>query len=63
MFSAPSVISSLSVYNSAIFNSSSILFYGNKIKINIKSLENTAPIYMKLNTKYDVAVIYPIVGK
>ena len=63
MFSAPSVISSLSVYNSAIFNSSSILFYGNKIKINIKSLENTTPIYMKLNTKYDVAVIYPIVGK
>lgn len=63
MFSTPSVISRLSVYNSAIFNSSSILFYGNKIKINIKSLENTAPIYMKLNTKYDVAVIYPIVGK
>lgn len=45
MFSAPSVISPLSVYNSAIFNSSSILFYGNKIKINIKSLENTTPIY------------------
>ena len=45
MFSAPSVISRLSVYNSAIFNSSSILFYGNKIKINIKSLENTTPIY------------------
>lgn len=43
MFSAPSVISRLSVYNSAIFNSSSILFYGNKIKI--KSLENTTPIY------------------
>ena len=43
MFSAPSVISPLSVYNSAIFNSSSILFYGNKIKI--KSLENTTPIY------------------
>ena len=43
MFSAPSVISSLSVYNSAIFNSSSILFYGNKIKI--KSLENITPIY------------------
>ena len=43
MFSTPSVISRLSVYNSAIFNSSSILFYGNKIKI--KSLENTTPIY------------------
>ena len=43
MFSAPSVISRLSVYNSAIFNSSSILFYGNKIKI--KSLENATPIY------------------
>lgn len=43
MFSAPSVISRLSVYNSAIFNSSSILFYGNKIKI--KSLENITPIY------------------
>lgn len=56
------ISTSASIYNSSIFDSSLILFHGDKIKINIKSLETPTPIYMKLNTKYDVAVRYSIVG-
>lgn len=59
--STPTPILSIAVSNLSMFDSSSILFHGNKIKINIKSLGDKTTLCMNLDTKYDVAVRYSII--
>lgn len=56
-------VESFEVDSSAIFNSSSILFHGDKIKINIKLLKNEDinVLYMLLSNVYDINIRYSII--